>query len=189
MSPRLRLMASTDLTGVLALEQKLFPEDAWSPEMFAHEFAETQSSRDDLGSRYYLVAEEGNVMVGYSGMLFPGGEQADVLTLAVDPGHWGRGIGSALLSGLLDEALRRSCAEVFLEVRKDNPRARNLYRRNDFTEVGIRRGYYQPSGVDAVVMRKLLWRGQTSRQADSAGPTQTSGSTETSGPAKPAETA
>ncbi len=183
MSPRLRLLASTDLTGVLALEQKLFPEDAWSPEMFAHEFAETQSSRDDLGSRYYLVAEEGSVMVGYSGMLFPGGEQADVLTLAVDPGHWGRGIGSALLSGLLGEAVRRGCAEVFLEVRKDNPRARNLYRQNDFTEVGIRRGYYQPSGVDAVVMRKLLRPGESSRLADSAG------QTGTTGPAEPAETA
>jgi ribosomal-protein-alanine N-acetyltransferase len=183
MSPRLRLLASTDLAGVLALEQKLFPEDAWSPEMFAHEFAETQSSRDDLGSRYYLVAEEGNVMVGYSGMLFPGGDQADVLTLAVDPGHWGRGIGSALLSGLLGEAVRRGSAEVFLEVREDNPRARNLYCRNDFTEVGIRRGYYQPSGVDAVVMRKLLGPEESRRQADSAGPA------ETAGPAEPAETA
>jgi ribosomal-protein-alanine N-acetyltransferase len=163
-------MALTDLAGVLALEQKLFPDDAWSPEMFAHEFSETQSSRDYLASRYYLVADEGNVMVGYAGMLFPGGHQADVLTLAVDPGHWAQGIGSALLSGLLDEAVRRGSAEVFLEVREDNPRARNLYRRNDFTEVGIRRGYYQPSGVDAVVMRKLLGPEETGRQADSAGP-------------------
>jgi len=43
-----------------------------------------------------------------------------------------------------------------LEVREDNPRARQLYSRHGFTEVGIRRGYYQPSGVDAVVMRKEL---------------------------------
>jgi ribosomal-protein-alanine N-acetyltransferase len=43
-----------------------------------------------------------------------------------------------------------------LEVREDNPRARQLYSRHGFTEVGVRRGYYQPSGVDAVVMRKGL---------------------------------
>ena len=41
-------------------------------------------------------------------------------------------------------------------MREDNPRARRLYRRQGFAEIGIRRGYYQPSGVDAVVMRKVL---------------------------------
>ena len=38
----------------------------------------------------------------------------------------------------------------------DNERAKRLYKRYGFAEVGIRRGYYQPSGVDAVVMRKGL---------------------------------
>jgi hypothetical protein len=42
---------------------------------------------------------------------------------------------------------------VFLEVRADNERAQRLYRWWGFTEVGIRRGYYQPSGTDAIVMR------------------------------------
>ena len=87
---------------------------------------------------------------------FGGGSQADVVTLAVDPGHWGQGIGTALLSALVDEAGRRGYTEVLLEVREDNPRARRLYFRHGFTEIGIRRGYYQPSGVDAVVMRKAL---------------------------------
>ena len=57
---------------------------------------------------------------------------------------------------LVGEAGRRGYTEVLLEVRKDNPRARQLYLRHGFTEVGIRRGYYQPAGVDAVVMRKRL---------------------------------
>jgi ribosomal protein S18 acetylase RimI-like enzyme len=47
---------------------------------------------------------------------------------------------------------------VFLEVRADNPRAQDLYRRHGFADVGIRRGYYQPSGVDAIVMRRALTR-------------------------------
>ena len=58
----------------------------------------------------------------------------------------------------LPAARDRGCAEVFLEVRKDNPRARGLYQRRGFKEIGVRRGYYQPSGVDAIVMRKDLLR-------------------------------
>src|SRR5260370_39606036 len=89
-------------------------------------------------------------------MMLTGGSQADVVTLAVDPARWGEGTGAALLTALVDEAEKRGYAEVLLEVREDNPRARRLYLRHGFAEVGIRRGYYQPSGVDAVVMRKAL---------------------------------
>jgi ribosomal-protein-alanine N-acetyltransferase len=47
---------------------------------------------------------------------------------------------------------------VFLEVRVDNHRAQLLYQRRGFVEIGIRRGYYQPSGTDALVMRLSLDR-------------------------------
>jgi ribosomal-protein-alanine N-acetyltransferase len=88
----------------------------------------------------------------------PGGRQAEVVTLAVNERSWGQGIGSALLVNLLEVAVRRDCAEVFLEVRADNPRAQDLYRRFGFEDIGIRRGYYQPSGTDAIVMRRDLER-------------------------------
>jgi [ribosomal protein S18]-alanine N-acetyltransferase len=143
-------MKRGDRTAILALERELFPDDAWTPEMFAAEFAQPASRR------LYLVAEEGGALVGYAGMMFTGGPQADVLTLAVAPAYWGQGAGTALLRALVDEAGQRGHTEVMLEVRKDNPRARGLYLRHGFTEIGIRRGYYQPSGVDAVVMRKVL---------------------------------
>ena len=149
---QLREMSKADIPRIMALEQELFPEDAWTPEMFAGEFAQPASRR------LYLVAEEGGAVIGYAGMMFTGGSQADVVTLAVDPAHWGRGTGTALLSALVDEAGGRGYTEVVLEVRKDNPRARRLYLRHGFTEIGIRRGYYQPAGVDAVVMRKVLAR-------------------------------
>ena len=147
---RLRKMNRADMAGILALERELFPEDAWTPEMFAAELTQSASRR------LYLVAEEGTALVGYAGMMFTGGSQADVVTLAVNPAWWGEGTGTALLTALVDEAEKRGYKEVLLEVREDNPRARQLYLRHGFAEVGIRRGYYQPSGVDAVVMRKAL---------------------------------
>jgi [ribosomal protein S18]-alanine N-acetyltransferase len=155
---RLRPMVPSDLIAVLAVERELFPDDPWTAEMFAEEVILPPTSR------LYLVAEvagaEGRLaLAGYAGMMFvPGGVQADVLTIAVGREYWGHGTGSALLAALLEAARDRGCAEVFLEVREDNPRARGLYRRRGFEEIGVRRGYYQPSGVDAVVMRKDLKR-------------------------------
>lgn len=159
--PKLRPMTVADLDSVLALEHELFADDPWSPEMFAHELSQPSQMR------MYLVASlEEQPLAGYCGMLFvpgdgaargvPGGGQAEVMTIAVRPDSWGHGIGSRLLSAMLDEAKSRDCVEVFLEVRADNDRAHGLYTRRGFTEIGVRKGYYQPSGTDAIVMRKDL---------------------------------
>ena len=166
-------MVPADLVDVIALEHDLFPDDPWTPEMFADEVAQPPDSR------LYLIAEadagDGGVrdsdivsgrgaagppvMAGYAGMMFiPGGAQADVLTIAVRSPYWGKGIGSALLAALLGAARDRGCAEVFLEVRADNSRAHGFYQRRGFADIGIRRGYYQPSGTDAITMRKDLRR-------------------------------
>jgi len=149
MSVVLRPMASSDVPAVAKLEVALFGEEAWSPDMLASELAGEPG-------RYYLVAADGDVIAGYAGMLAPGRGQADVLTVGVAEGRWGEGIGTALLEGLLAEAGRRGCTEVFLEVRVDNDRAQRLYRRHGFAGVGLRRGYYQPSGADALVMRREI---------------------------------
>ena len=165
-------MVPADLVDVIALEHEVFPDDPWSPEMFADEIIQPPESR------LYLIAEtdagggvvgheivsgreaaSGPAMAGYAGLMFvPGGTQADVLTIAVRQAYWGRGIGSALLDALVTAARDRGCAEVFLEVRADNSRAHGLYRRRGFADIGIRRGYYQPSGTDAITMRKDLRR-------------------------------
>lgn len=147
MTLQLRPMSLDDIAAVAVLEQALFGIEAWSPELLVGEMTA------DPGSRYYLVADDAGVIAGYGGLLAQAGGQADVLTLAVAEDRWGQGIGSALLDGLLAEADRRGCTEIFLEVRVDNDRAQRLYRRRGFTDIGIRRGYYQPSNTDALVMR------------------------------------
>jgi [ribosomal protein S18]-alanine N-acetyltransferase len=142
----LRPMTRADLAEIVELEHTLFGAEAWSRQMLEGELSQQPASR------HYLVAEDAGAIAGYAGLL-AAGTQADVLTLAVAADRWGQGIGSALLEALLAEAARRRCTEVFLEVRMDNARAQALYRRYDFAEIGVRKGYYQPSGVDALVMR------------------------------------
>jgi [ribosomal protein S18]-alanine N-acetyltransferase len=151
MSVVLRPMAGSDVSAVAKLEVALFGEEAWSPDMLASELAGEPG-------KYYLVADEDGVIAGYAGLLAPGGGQADVLTVGVTQEHWGHGIGAAMLENLLAEAGRRGCTEVFLEVRTDNDRAQRLYRRYGFVGIGVRRGYYQPSGADALVMRHVIAR-------------------------------
>jgi ribosomal-protein-alanine N-acetyltransferase len=150
MSVRLRPMRLTDLPAVLLLEEELFAPDTWTAAMYRDEL-----SRAD--TRVYLVAEDGAELVGYGGLIAYA-DEAHVSTIGVAAGRQGEGIGSLLLDALLAEADRRRSPVIILEVRADNELAQGLYRRRGFAEVGRRRGYYQPSGADAVVMRRELVR-------------------------------
>lgn len=141
MSALLRLMTYADLPEVMAIERRLFPEDAWSERMFRQELGAT--------GRHYLVVQSEGRIVGYAGLM-AAGDQSDVQTIAVVPEEQGKGYGRSLLDELLAEAARRRAYETFLEVRADNTRAQELYRRRGFVQIGVRPGYY--NGHDALVM-------------------------------------
>ena len=141
----LRPMRLSDLTTVMELEEELFAPDTWTAAMYREELALTDT-------RHYLVAEDDGTVVGYAGLIAYD-DEAHVATIGVTGSRQGEGTGALLLDALLAEADRRSPV-VLLEVRADNEHAQELYRRRGFTEIGRRRGYYQPSGTDAVVMRR-----------------------------------
>lgn len=142
-----RPMRWWDIEAVAALERRLFPDDAWSLESFWAELARNES-------RYYVVIERDGAVMAYGGLLaVPGGPDADVLTVAVDPAERGRGRGAAVLGELLAEADRRGCVDVHLEVREGNTAALSLYARHGFVYAGVRRRYYA-NGDDAIVMRR-----------------------------------
>lgn len=141
-----RRMRWWDIEAALLLERDLFA-DPWSAGTFWSELAGVPETR------YYVVAERAGRLVGYGG-LFAAGHRADVQTVAVARDQQGHGLGAALLQELLDEAARRGASEVLLEVRADNDGAMRLYERHGFERIGVRRGYYQPGRVDAIVMRR-----------------------------------
>jgi ribosomal-protein-alanine N-acetyltransferase len=158
MGATLRAMRWWDIEPVLDLERRLFPHNPWTVGIFWSELAGVPATR------HYLVADERGRVLGYAGLAATRHE-ADVQTVAVDPDRQGEGLGRRLLDALLAEARRRGCADVFLEARADNERAIELYRRSGFEQVGVRRGYYRPGPVDAVLMRRRMRR-DPERRAD-----------------------
>ena len=147
----LRELEWTDLTTLAALEQELFADDAWSEQTWWAELA-GRPRRD------YVVAEADGTIVGYAG-LDVAGDVADVMTVATAPAHQRKGIGRLLLDDLVRRAAGHGCEALLLEVRADNDAARKLYERNGFEVISVRRRYYQPGDVDAIVMRRLLTDG------------------------------
>jgi ribosomal-protein-alanine N-acetyltransferase len=86
-------------------------------------------------------------------------DEAEILTIAVRPGHRGRGYGRQLMEEALRRLYRERIAACFLEVDRGNTAALSLYRRLGFAEVGERKGYYPATaGEDgtALVMRLQL---------------------------------
>jgi ribosomal-protein-alanine N-acetyltransferase len=136
-----------DIEPVMRLEHELFGDEAWTETMFWSELAE----RD---TRWYLVTDVDDEVVGYAGLCAYPPHESYVQTIAVATRAQGAGLGTRMLEALIDESTRRGCERLDLEVRADNAVAMRLYERHGFTRVGLRRHYYQPSGTDAVVMSR-----------------------------------
>ena len=83
-------------------------------------------------------------------------DEAELLTLAVDPAHRRQGIARAVLKEALSVAHDQGAAAMFLEVGEDNVGAHALYVATGFVEVGRRKDYYaSPKGrrISALVMK------------------------------------
>ncbi|MCW6008808.1 ribosomal protein S18-alanine N-acetyltransferase [Micromonospora sp. CPCC 205371] len=131
---------------VLAIEADLFGAEQWSAGMFWNELA---------NGHYYLVARgERGELVGYAGLAVQPPDEAWVQNIAVRRDVQRRGIGRTMLEALLREAARRGARKTLLEVAVDNAPAQKLYAEYGFEPVGVRRGYYQPSNTDALVMMR-----------------------------------
>jgi [ribosomal protein S18]-alanine N-acetyltransferase len=88
-----------------------------------------------------------------------GADEAEILSIAIDAGHRGRGLSRNLLLTHLGHLAGRGVRTIFLEVEENNAPARRLYERAGFAVVGRRERYYrQASGeqLNALLMRRDL---------------------------------
>lgn len=144
---RLRDLAPVELEWVAARERDIFGPAAWPLTLLTEDFA--------AGGRRYRAIELGGDLAGYAVYGFDG-DAFTLMNLAVVEQARGRGLGRAAMDDLLREARRLGVPDVWLEVAVTNAAALSLYRAYGFAEVRIRKGYYQPEGVDAVVMRLAI---------------------------------
>jgi [ribosomal protein S18]-alanine N-acetyltransferase len=136
----IRPMSVEDIDACLRIEQATYPTP-WTEGIF----------RDELvgQGRAYLVAESGNGIVGYGGLLLVIPE-AHVTTVTVAPDHRGGRVGTRLMLNLTTTALEAGATSLTLEVRLSNRQAQALYQRFGMAPVGVRKRYYRDE--DALVM-------------------------------------
>lgn len=77
-------------------------------------------------------------------------DEAEILTLAVNPDARRSGLGLRLVEAAAQFAARIRAVRLFLEVAEDNAAARALYAKAGFTTAGRRKAYYARSGAPAV---------------------------------------
>lgn len=86
-------------------------------------------------------------------------DEAEILTLAVQPAARRRGLGRRLVESGARAACAGGADRLFLEVAEDNAAARALYAAAGFVEAGRRRAYYpraEGPAVDALILARAL---------------------------------
>lgn len=134
---------AADLGAIIAMEKAAF-SDPWSQEAL---FSELLSDH----MRMPLVAELDGLVCGYL-MAWRVVDQLHILNIATDPQYLRKGIGTALLLAAAQLCVQSGQSEITLEVRRSNHGARQFYRHHHFEETGVRQGYYQEDGEDAIIM-------------------------------------
>lgn len=122
----------------------------WSEE----EFEDMLSERNTMVHRLRL----GRRIIGFIVSRI-GADEAEILSIAIDPGYRGRRLSRELLRTHLQHLAGRGVRTVFLEVEENNQPARRLYDFSGFSVIGRRERYYrQPDGqqLNALLMRRDL---------------------------------
>lgn len=142
----LRLLKEQDIPLVMAVERS------------AHSHPWRQSSFEDClkGRQKCWLAEYGNILVGYV-VVTQGGGDSELLNISVAPKYQRKGIGSCLVQHAIT-CVKDKADMLFLEVRESNRKAIELYSKEGFFELGVRKNYYPTLNgrEDAILMAGQL---------------------------------
>ena len=142
----LRPMTTSDVHEVARIETTAF-STPWSEQTF-------RSLLHRPGVELW-VAEWGTQLAAYA-ILWKVLDEGELANIAVRKDLRGLGIGSGLLSRILEVAEGSGVRRLYLEVRESNGLAREMYARRGFHEIGVRKGYYEGPHEDARVLKKSL---------------------------------
>ncbi len=145
MSLWIREMQAEDVPSVYKL-QDLLAFQKWSEAQILAEVT--------LPCAVTKVAYDGDLLVGYA-IFHVIADEAELLSIAVDPARQREGIAKAIYAETLSELKTRKVQSFFLEVRVGNTGAQQFYQSLGFVEIYRRKRYYA-DGEDAVIMKGIL---------------------------------
>ncbi len=144
--PHWRGIEETDVNEVHSIEARVYG-DPWTPKLLLDSLSAPLTHT--LGA-----FEEGGSCLAYAiyQIVFL---ESHILNLAVRPESARQGLGSKLLSKVMEHCEREGAKMIYLEVRPSNEAARALYKKHGFLNVSVRERYY-PNGEAAVIMAREL---------------------------------
>jgi ribosomal-protein-alanine N-acetyltransferase len=148
-----KLLTLNDLTQIMAIERQAETAARWSATVM----------RDSLlaaHTQVWGIMLDGSEQLIAFGVLSVVIDEAEILTLAVDPTFYRQGYGEKLLSHLIHIAKSKKAESLYLEVRTSNSAALELYKKAGFQETGRRKNYYETDDPkikeDAILMSLSL---------------------------------
>jgi len=103
-------------------------------------------------TNYYVYKDNEKIVacINYQVMY----ERSELIDINVVSDYQNKGIASKLLEFMINDLKKRKVENITLEVKETNKKAIHLYKKYNFKEVSIRKGYYQ--GIDGILMKKEL---------------------------------
>ncbi len=140
-----RAAVPKDAEEIAEIEELCFASP-WSLDTIVHEIVENELA-------LYVVGEVDGKVVGYVGIWLIV-DEGHITNVAVHPDWRRKHIGEAIIKALIDVTEKNGVMAHTLEVRASNIPAQKLYRKFGFKAAGLRPGYYEDNGEDAIIM----WR-------------------------------
>lgn len=139
-----RSMNVSDLNEIVKIEESLY-KMPWNEKQYKYELEENEFS-------YLFVLEHDSVIIGYYGfwVMF---EDSDITKVSIRKEFQGMKLSNILMEDCFKRVKDAGCNKINLEVRVDNIRAINLYKKHGFKEVYVRKDYYG-KGEDALILSK-----------------------------------
>lgn len=141
--PFVSTLGVADISGIMDLERMCF-RTRWTREQFL------------LGLKrkafHVLGIRERGVLIAYAAFSIIT-QEMEIMNIAVHPFHRRKGHGARLLAEVLRQCRAQGVDEGFLEVRRSNIGAIDLYEKFGFTQIGTRKNYYPDNNEDALLYR------------------------------------
>lgn len=139
-----RRMEEKDVDAVSKIEEATFSMP-WSPASFLEMIQSDHA--------LFIVAEEDEKILGACGVV-QALDEGNITNVVMAEESRGKGIGTAMLTFLMEEGKKYGITAYTLEVRVSNNVAIHVYEKLGFVSAGIRKNFYEKPKEDANIMWK-----------------------------------